>query len=199
MRRLILKLMVIGGGITALCLGYGFFIEPKTLSIRHIEVNSEHWSKPPLKIVYMSDLHIGGWHVSPERVGKLVDLVNEASSDFIFLGGDYVDSHESRHERSAAANDVIDAGIAELSRLKAQHPVYAVIGNQNEDGRWQLRLWWKPFVTFIWYGGLLIAFGGVLSLIGRVRADLRRRRGEADESEEIAGAASKPEPEAQPA
>jgi cytochrome c-type biogenesis protein CcmF len=38
-----------------------------------------------------------------------------------------------------------------------------------------LRLWWKPFVTFIWYGGALIAFGGLLALIGRVRVDLKRR------------------------
>lgn len=53
--------------------------------------------------------------------------------------------------------------------------LYAVMGGENNDGRWQLRLWWKPFVTFIWYGGLLVALGGALALIGRVRVDLRRR------------------------
>ena len=53
--------------------------------------------------------------------------------------------------------------------------LYAVIGNRTEDGRWQLRIWWKPFVTFIWYGGLLIALGGVLAIIGRVLTDLKRR------------------------
>ncbi len=52
--------------------------------------------------------------------------------------------------------------------------LYAVIGDEAEDGRWQLRLWWKPFVTLIWFGGLLIAFGGLLALIGRVASDLRR-------------------------
>ncbi|KZY21554.1 c-type cytochrome biogenesis protein CcmF, partial [Erythrobacter sp. HI0038] len=35
--------------------------------------------------------------------------------------------------------------------------LYAVVGDRSPDGRWQLRLWWKPFVTLIWYGGLLIA------------------------------------------
>ena len=45
----------------------------------------------------------------------------------------------------------------------------------RRDGRWQLRLWWKPFVTFIWYGGLLVALGGALSIVGRLQADLRRR------------------------
>lgn len=54
--------------------------------------------------------------------------------------------------------------------------LYAVIGAQTSDGRWQLRVWWKPFVTFIWYGGLLIAFGGVLAIVGRVRVDVRRRK-----------------------
>ncbi len=53
--------------------------------------------------------------------------------------------------------------------------LYAVIGNQASDGRWQLRLWWKPFVTLIWYGGILVALGGVLAIIGRVRTDLKRR------------------------
>ncbi len=54
--------------------------------------------------------------------------------------------------------------------------LYAVLGDAAEGGRWQVRLWWKPFVTFIWYGGGLIALGGMLSLIGRVAGDLKRRR-----------------------
>jgi cytochrome c-type biogenesis protein CcmF len=60
-----------------------------------------------------------------------------------------------------------------LTRWDGQ--LYAVIGNQAEDGRWQIRVWWKPFVTFIWYGGLLIALGGVLAIAGRVRVDVKRR------------------------
>lgn len=54
--------------------------------------------------------------------------------------------------------------------------LYAVIGNQAEDGRWQIRIWWKPFVTFIWYGGLLIGLGGILAIAGRVKVDVTRRR-----------------------
>lgn len=59
-----------------------------------------------------------------------------------------------------------------LTRWNGQ--LYAVLGGEGEDGRWQLRLWWKPFVPLIWIGGLLIALGGVLALIGRVKSDLRR-------------------------
>ena len=53
--------------------------------------------------------------------------------------------------------------------------LYAVLGKAADGERWQVRLWWKPFVTLIWVGGLLIALGGILALIGRVFADLKRR------------------------
>jgi len=53
--------------------------------------------------------------------------------------------------------------------------LYTVIGQQDDQGRWQLRLWWKPFVTLIWFGGGLVAFGGLLSLIGRIRRERRIR------------------------
>ena len=56
--------------------------------------------------------------------------------------------------------------------------LYTVLGRSDPSGGWQLRLWWKPFVTLIWAGGGLIAFGGALSLLGRVFR--RRRRREPD-------------------
>ena len=52
--------------------------------------------------------------------------------------------------------------------------LYTVLGEQAKDGRWQLRLWWKPFVPLIWLGGMLIALGGLLALTGRVASDVRR-------------------------
>jgi cytochrome c-type biogenesis protein CcmF len=55
--------------------------------------------------------------------------------------------------------------------------LYTVVGKPDPSGGWQLRLWWKPFVTLIWAGGALIALGGALALLGRV---WRRRRGEPD-------------------
>ena len=51
--------------------------------------------------------------------------------------------------------------------------LYTVLGRADPSGGWQLRLWWKPFVTLIWAGGAVIAIGGALALLGRI---LRRRR-----------------------
>jgi cytochrome c-type biogenesis protein CcmF len=61
-----------------------------------------------------------------------------------------------------------------LTTLSGQ--LYTVIGRPAEDGRWQLRLWWKPLVTLIWLGGALIALGGLLALLGRAWRGLRKER-----------------------
>ena len=66
---------------------------------------------------------------------------------------------------SAPPTETNEAALA--TRLDGQ--LYVVIGKQDEDGRWQLRLWWKPMVTLIWIGGAMIALGGALSLVGRMR------------------------------
>ncbi len=50
--------------------------------------------------------------------------------------------------------------------------LYLVIGAPSGDNGYPIRMWWKPFVTFIWLGGLMIAIGGALSLLGRIDRDL---------------------------
>jgi cytochrome c-type biogenesis protein CcmF len=58
--------------------------------------------------------------------------------------------------------------------------LYTVIGKPDSSGAWQLRLWWKPFVTLIWAGGALIALGGALALLGRWLLVWRARSAAAD-------------------
>jgi cytochrome c-type biogenesis protein CcmF len=52
--------------------------------------------------------------------------------------------------------------------------LYTVIGRPDPSGGWQIRLWWKPFVTLIWAGGALIALGGAIALLSRVWRRKRR-------------------------
>jgi cytochrome c-type biogenesis protein CcmF len=76
---------------------------------------------------------------------------------------------------STPPTETSEAAIA--TRLDGQ--LYTVIGKPDGGGRWQLRLWWKPFVSLIWLGGALVALGGLLALVGRVRRERRSARQEA--------------------
>ncbi|HKP34545.1 MAG TPA: heme lyase CcmF/NrfE family subunit [Sphingomicrobium sp.] len=58
--------------------------------------------------------------------------------------------------------------------------LYTVVGKADPSGGWQLRLWWKPFVTLIWAGGGLIGLGGALALFGRLWRLRRRHERAAD-------------------
>jgi cytochrome c-type biogenesis protein CcmF len=76
---------------------------------------------------------------------------------------------------SSPVTETSEAAIATL----ATGQLYTVLGREDAEGRWQLRLWWKPFVTLIWLGGGMIALGGLLSLLGRVRRGARPKGEEA--------------------
>jgi cytochrome c-type biogenesis protein CcmF len=45
--------------------------------------------------------------------------------------------------------------------------LYAVIGHAQTDGRWGVRLYYKPLVSWIWAGALIMVLGGALSLSDR--------------------------------
>jgi cytochrome c-type biogenesis protein CcmF len=45
--------------------------------------------------------------------------------------------------------------------------LYLSLGEAEQDGSITLRAWWKPLVTLIWLGGLIMVAGGVASLSDR--------------------------------
>ncbi|WP_301098603.1 heme lyase CcmF/NrfE family subunit [Otariodibacter sp.] len=45
--------------------------------------------------------------------------------------------------------------------------LYAALGERLDDGSWGLRLYYKPFIRWIWFGGLFMAFGGLLCMFDK--------------------------------
>ncbi|MEO1730074.1 MAG: heme lyase CcmF/NrfE family subunit [Pseudomonadota bacterium] len=123
---------------------------------------------------------VGGWNVQLESVDPVSGpnwTAMEARIAVSRGGGDPVILAPQARNFWAPVQATSESAL--LTTWDGQ--LYAVIGDPagigpNGKQRWQLRVWWKPFVTFIWYGGLIIALGGVLSIIGRLQVDLKRRK-----------------------
>ena len=45
--------------------------------------------------------------------------------------------------------------------------LYVVIGDEQADGSWAVRVFIKPFANWIWAGAIIMSFGGLLSLTDR--------------------------------
>ena len=45
--------------------------------------------------------------------------------------------------------------------------LYVALGEKIEDNSWALRLYYKPFIRWIWIGGLFMALGGLLCMFDR--------------------------------
>ena len=89
----------------------------------------------------------------------------QADMEVSLNGGEPVMLHPQSRFFAAPPTTTTEAAL--LTRWNGQ--LYVVLGQEADQGRWQLRVWWKPFVTLIWLGGALIALGGALALVGRER------------------------------
>ncbi len=117
----------------------------------------------------------------------------EANMIARYEGGDPVSLHPQSRNFTQPPMTTSESALS--TRWNGQ--LYAVVGEEGLDGRWQLRLWWKPFVPLIWIGGLIVALGGALALIGRLLGDMRkahqvRRIAERREERPMGGAMPEP-------
>ena len=60
--------------------------------------------------------------------------------------------------------------------------IYVSLGEPLADGAWAVRVYVKPFVRWIWFGALMMAFGGVLAIADTRYRRLRRRHREGQSS-----------------
>jgi hypothetical protein len=114
-----------------LCCVWGFLIEPETLVVRRVAVDSPAWSGAPLRVGVISDVHVGSPHMNPERVGRLVEAMNRERPDVVLLPGDFVGGHRRLKARTPQERAEIARGLAALRGLRAPSGVYAVLGNHD--------------------------------------------------------------------
>ncbi len=131
--------------------------------------------------VYGQPYQVGPWRVVLDGVGPAIGDNWSAVEGRVTARRDDGPVTLLRPQRRFYASPPTDTAEAAI-KTRWNGQLYAVLGEQDAQGRWQLRMWWKPFVTLIWFGGGLIALGGALSLFGRLFRERRnaRRREEAE-------------------
>ncbi len=77
-------------------------------------------SKKPLRIVQISDLHLGSFQ-KKDKLEEAIELINNESPDLIFFTGDLVNN------RASEAAPFVEI----LSTLKAKYGKYSVLGNHD--------------------------------------------------------------------
>jgi cytochrome c-type biogenesis protein CcmF len=135
------------------------------------------WSQERLAAMRVGDsAKIAGWsvrleHVRPVAGDNWVAIEGEMVAQ---RGGDVVKIAPQARQFFQPSQQTSEAAL--LTRWDGQlYAVLAPVDGNNFD-RWQVRLWWKPFVTLIWFGAAIIALGGLLALIGHGRLFYRRRK-----------------------
>lgn len=110
---------------------WAFLIEPRTLIVRRVTVESAQWAGAPLRIGMISDTHAGAPHMSAARLASVVARMNGEKPDVVVLLGDYAGGHEPAAVRAAPERSVVLGGIAPFAQLDPPLGVVAVLGNHD--------------------------------------------------------------------
>lgn len=108
--------------------GYMHSVAKRDPIVRRTEISLSGWptTETSLKLLLVSDVHVAGPDMPPERLAKIVGQMNALHPDIILFAGDFVsDKTVSTHRYSA------DKAIAPLGKLHARLGVLAVLGNHD--------------------------------------------------------------------
>lgn len=110
------------------CLSYAYFIEPRQLVVRQVDLKVLGWDSKldGLKIAILSDIHAGSNYVTKDRLRQIVSVVNKADPDLVVILGDFVSPGRGEFQIVEMPESEIADG---LSGLRARLGVYAVFGN----------------------------------------------------------------------
>ena len=121
-------LMALGGVGATTAGAWGFLVEPRMVKERHLRLESVRWPGHcrDLRIAVLGDFQVGAPWFKIKQLDKVVEKVNALEPDLVVLLGDYV------IEGVLFGRFVQPPAIAgSLSKLKARHGVFSVLGNHD--------------------------------------------------------------------
>ena len=119
-------LILLGLGLLAL----GLYNATRDPIIRTATIRLQDWpdGAPPLRVLHISDIHVAGPDMPPERLARLVKQLNALNPDVITIGGDLVSE-----KRTATHIYSAEEVVAPLGGLRAPLGVIVAPGNHDHS------------------------------------------------------------------
>jgi uncharacterized protein len=114
--------------LSAALLAWGYWGATATPTVRRAGLALPGWPEgdPPLRAVLISDLHVAGPDMPPERLARIVAQIGALDPEIVLIAGDFVS------DKSASTRGY---GFAEaVAPLEGLHPrlgIFAVLGNHD--------------------------------------------------------------------
>jgi predicted MPP superfamily phosphohydrolase len=113
--------------VVIVVVGWSIAFEPGLLSVTSTQIATTGWQSywKPLKIVVLSDLHVGSPHIDVKQLELIVDTVNAQEPDVVLLLGDYMTDGYYQPVSPEVFGPI-------LGRLtQAPHGVFAILGEHD--------------------------------------------------------------------
>lgn len=128
LRRALQRSFLIVALASAALLGWSYRTAVAKPVVRSARVAVAGWpaGAPPLRLLLLSDVHVGGPDMPPERLRRIVDQINRLSPDIVLIAGDMVTD-----KRLATRYYSHDEAVAPLAGLRPRLATIAVLGNHD--------------------------------------------------------------------
>ena len=124
LQRLFLAATLAGAAL----IGWSYWTAVSEPVVRTVRVAVADWpaGTPPMRLLLMSDVHVGGPDMPPARVARIVAQINRLSPDIVLIAGDLVTD-----KRLATRYYSHDEAVAPLAELRPRLVTIAVLGNHD--------------------------------------------------------------------
>ena len=136
-----------------------------------VTINKSYSEERQVKIALGETTTLAGYQFTFEKMQK-IPAANYQSLTALFS----IQKNNRTIELLSAEQRVYLSHDQTLSKpgvsFNAFRDLYLALGNTFPDGSWSVRLYYKPCVRWIWFGGFMLLIGGLLSLFSH-----RNKRG----------------------
>ena len=122
------RILLLAAGLGVLLTGWMVREAMADPVVRTATITMPDWPADagPIRIAFLSDVHVAGPDMPPSRLSKIVAQVNALKPDIVLFGGDFVSD-----KRVATESYPGPVALAPLAKLRAPLGVHAVLGNHD--------------------------------------------------------------------